>query len=446
MNQLPSKRPRLQLTDGPTSSDVSTSSQDDETRVYEVGYVAKLASRGCFMRQSTAGPISEDIALCERLLHQPVDVPPGTSFDDEFIDRSHAAMRNQPKDLLLVDLHPLLVPSADDQYVEEKSVLENTIDVYNDEWLNIEPIYGPRPKPDHARGLKWSVFSDSQRQKLKYHPEETSPFTAREDMLFPYLTAQVECGRRGLTIAEWKNMHSMCIAMRALCSVSQTANYVENVHRRILGFSISYDSERLQISGYYPEIEDDEVTFYQWPVASLSFWNKHDKWASYLFVKNLDREFLPIHTKRVMDLLARIPVPRDFPDEYDNEVDIESQEQSIASQDLSYLQNMIHTLEQQSKDREARHAKYFAQFNQEMIGNVGRQEDFLVQIQQQKTREEEVLAQIEQKIAERKARHEKFLAQFGQNIAERKARRERLVAIARQRMAEAMVQDERNFA
>lgn len=186
--------------------------------------------------------------------------------------------------------------------------------------------------------------------------------------------------------------------------------------------------------------------FYQWLVASLSFWKKHDKWASYRFVKNLDREFLPIHTKRVMDLLARIPVHREFPDEYDNELDIESQEQSIASQDLSYLQNMIHTLEQQSKDRETRHAKYLAQFNQEMIGNVGRQDYFLVQIQHQKAREEEVLAQIEQKIAERKARHNKFLTQFGRNIAERKARRERLVAIARQRMAETKVQDERNLA
>lgn len=94
-----------------------------------------------------------------------------------------------------------------------------------------------------------------------------------------------------------------------------------------------------------------------------------------VFVKNLDREFLPIHTKRVMDLLARIwAVPRDFPWESDNEVDIESQERSIASQDLSYLQNMIHTLEQQSEDREARHAKHLAQFSQEVIGNLGRQE------------------------------------------------------------------------
>lgn len=399
------------------------------------------------MRGSPAGPIQADIALCERLLHQPVDVPPGASFDDESIDRFRKLLRDQPKEWLLTEVHPFLVPPIEEQYVEEMSVLENTIDVYDQEWLNVDPIYGPRPQPDRARGLKWSLFSDSQRQKLKFHPEETSPFTTREDMLFPYLTTQTECGNRALTIAEQKNMHCMCIAMRAMYSVARTANCMENVHRRILGFSISYDSGRVKISGYYPEIEDGEVAFYQWPVASLDYWKKHDRWVSYRFVKNLDREFLPIHTKRVMDLLARIwAVPKDFPWESDHEVDIESQERSIASQDLSSLQNMIHTLERQSEDREARHAKHLAQFSQEVIGNLGRQEEFLLQLQQQKAREEEVLNQIEQKIAERKARHEKLLAQFEQIIAEKKTRRESLLIIAKEKMAEAMAQDDSNLA
>lgn len=58
--------------------------------------------------------------------------------------------------------------------------------------------------------------------------------------------------------------------------------------------------------------------------------------GSLSFCKESDREFLPIHTKRVMDLLARIwAVAKDFPWEPDKEVDIESQERSIASQDLS---------------------------------------------------------------------------------------------------------------
>ncbi|RAO64320.1 uncharacterized protein BHQ10_000332 [Talaromyces amestolkiae] len=446
MSQRPSKRSRLHGSDSATLSDASSSSQDDESRVYKVGYVAKLASRGCFMRRSFAGPIQADIALCERLLHESVDIPPGVSFEDEFIDRFRKSSRDQPKEWVLTEVHPLLVPPIEEQYVEETVILEKTVDVYCKEWLNVDSIYGPRPVPDQARGLKWSVFSDSQRQKLKYHPEETSPFTAREDMLFPYLTTQVECGNRALMIAERKNMQCMCIAMRALCSVAQTANYLEKVHRKILGFSVSYDSERLKINGYYPEIEDGEVAFYQWPIASLDYWNKHDKWASYRFVKNLDCKFLPIHTKRVMDLLAEIPVPKDFLDEADNEDDIDSQERSIASQDLSNLQNMLHTLKRQSEDREARHAKHLAQFSREVIGNLGRQEDFLTQLQQQKEREEEVLSQIEENIVERKARHEKLLAQFAQTMSEKRTLCQNLLPIANEKMAEAMAHDDSNLA
>ncbi|KUL90513.1 hypothetical protein ZTR_00277 [Talaromyces verruculosus] len=187
----------------------------------------------------------------------------GASFDDEFINRFRKTWRDQPKEWLLTEVHPFLVPPIEEQYVEEMSVLKNTIDVYVQEWLNVDPIYGPPPQPDQARGLKWPLFSDGQRQKLKFHPEETSPFTALEDMLFPYSTTQVECGNRGLKIAERKNMHCMCIAMRALCSIARTANYMEKVHRRILGFSISYDSGRVKISGYNPEIADGEVAFYQ---------------------------------------------------------------------------------------------------------------------------------------------------------------------------------------
>lgn len=148
------------------------------------------------MRRSFAGPIQTDIALCERLFHRPVDVPPGVSFDDEYVDRFRKSSRDQPKEWILTELHPLLVPPIEEQYVKETSILANTVEVHSKEWLNVDSIYGPCPLPDKARGLKWSVFSDSQRQKLKYHPEETSPFTAREDMLFPYLTTQVECGRR----------------------------------------------------------------------------------------------------------------------------------------------------------------------------------------------------------------------------------------------------------
>ena len=78
------------------------------------------------MRRSFAGPIQTDIALCERLFHRPVDVPPGVSFDDEYVDRFRKSSRDQ-------------------QYVKETSILANTVEVHSKEWLNVDSIYGPCP-------------------------------------------------------------------------------------------------------------------------------------------------------------------------------------------------------------------------------------------------------------------------------------------------------------
>lgn len=76
----------------------------------------------------------DDIALCARLLHQPVEPPHGTLFDDEYIKDFHFALQNQSKERLLVDLHPLIMPSAENQFIRGKKYLKNVIDGYNDIW------------------------------------------------------------------------------------------------------------------------------------------------------------------------------------------------------------------------------------------------------------------------------------------------------------------------
>lgn len=70
-----------------------------------------------------------------------------------------------------------------------------------------------------------------------------------------------------------------------------------------MGFQ-SHDLEGFRIYGYYPEVEDNEISFFRRPVVQLNLRTKQDRWACYRFVENLDREFLPIHTDRLMYLLA----------------------------------------------------------------------------------------------------------------------------------------------
>lgn len=235
MSQPASKRSRSQSTStdrGRTRSvspSASASSRDAKSHAYKaVNYVTILETKGCFMRQSPAGPTSEDLALCQRLLHQPVETPPGTLFDDEFIEDFHDALRNRSEARLLVDLHRLLMPSAENLFIQGKKELKDVIDGYNDPWLKTEPIYGPKPQPDHARGLRWSTFSDGQRRKLGIKPDEKSLYAVREDMYFPYLTAEIKCGNQALEFADRQNMHSMCIALRAVVSLAQAAGCAED--------------------------------------------------------------------------------------------------------------------------------------------------------------------------------------------------------------------------
>ncbi|KAJ5340367.1 hypothetical protein N7541_009491 [Penicillium brevicompactum] len=426
------------------SSDNSESSSARDTRSYAyraVNYVTILETKGCFMRQSSAGPISEDIALCERLLSQPIEPPTGTLFEDEYNTDFHHALQNRSEARLLVDLHPLIMPSAENQYIRGNQSLKDVIDGYNDPWLKTEPIYGPKPQPDHARGLRWSAFSESQRRKLGIKPDEKSPYTVREDMYFPYLTAEIKCGNQALELADRQNMHSMCIALRAVVSLCQAAGCTEEVHRRILGFSISHELEGFRIYGYYPEIHDGKVSFYRWPVAQPNVWVKETRWTCYQFVENLDREFLPIHTDRLMRILEEVPDPDEDVsgidvDELDSQVSMVGLQERPGYRRAASSQNrglqpelrmMVQTLQQQLADQKEREEKRAAEQKE-------REEKLLVQLEQQKLREEKRAAEQkereEKQAAEQKEREEK-------RAAEQKGREEKLlVQLEQQKLRE----------
>jgi hypothetical protein len=310
------------------------------------------------MNESVAGPIKEDIEFCEKLLSEKVKIPQNTIFDDKSGWNFQQILRRRSEVGLLVDLHPLLMPSVGKQFLEEKEIpehLRHVVDGYNDLWTNAEPICGPRPTPDHARGLDWTFFSQSQYRKLRINPNGPSPYTMRDDMWFPYLTAEVKCVLQDLEVAKRQNMHSMCIASRALVSLSQAAGQPEKLHRRILGFSISHDLERLSIYGYYPEINQGKVAYYRWTVAEFNnIWE--NRWVCYSFVENLDRKFVPIHVNLLKELLERIPDPQELPPGADHKIDPYSAESALNLQ--TSLQNTIEILRQQQEEAKTRESGF----------------------------------------------------------------------------------------
>jgi hypothetical protein len=395
---------RLSQSSAPLLSDETSlpqTTKSSSSAYKDVDYVNKLGGQGCFMHESSTGPVPEDIELCKQLLllsqQQVTDTPPiqNTMFDDDCIGEFYKALQNRSESRILVDLHPLLMPCAENRHIkksgENHKSLENIIDGYNDPWN--QAICGPKPQPDHARGLREPTFSESQLRKLRGKRTKnntattSSPYAVRYDMYFPYLTAEVKSDSQFLKYADRANMHSMCIALRALVCLSQAAGCPEKVHRRILGFSISHDLEMVRIYGYYPEIDPQhqKTSYFRWPVAKFDIWQRENRWTCCRFVENLDWQFLPIHTGRVMVLLEEISSVAAEVDGVD--LQIPGPRPGFSDGDLQTDLRTI--IEKHPEEQKAIVERHLAQMEQQ-------KQLILTQQEQQRLAEERHVAQLEQ--------------------------------------------------
>ncbi|KOS40530.1 hypothetical protein ACN38_g8617 [Penicillium nordicum] len=233
-------------------------------------------------------------------------------------------------------------------------------------------------------------------------------------MYFPYLTAEIKCGNQALDFADRQNTHSMCIALRAVVSLCQAAGCTEEVHRRILGFSISHDLGGLRIYGYYPEIDDGKVSFYRWPVAQPNIWAKETRWTCYQFVENLDREFLPIHTHRLMRILEEVPDP----DEDGFGVDVDEPDSLVSMVGSQERPGYRRAASSQNRGLQPELRMMIQTLQQQLTEQKEREEKLLAQLEQQKLREEK--REVEQKErddkreAEQKELQGKLLTLLGQ--------------------------------
>lgn len=98
-----------------------------------------------------------------------------------------------------------------------------------------------------------------------------------------------------LVVAEKQNAHSMTMAVRGIVELFKLVNREDELHRKILAFSISHDAKIVRIHGHYALIKDHAAKFYCHPIHefSLTAQNGKDKWTAYQFTKNVYFEFMP---------------------------------------------------------------------------------------------------------------------------------------------------------
>ena len=319
MSQPTSKRSRSRSSDSlgrglsPSGDGSETAiSREKKYSVYRDGnYKVVLETKGSFMKPSKAGMVKEDKELCESLLWTTQPIFNDALFSDDHFDKFHSNLRGRSEARICLDLHPRLMPSVENLYICGREEFAGLIEGHNDPWVKSIPFYGPRPQPDHTYGFKWSNFTRLQRRKLMIEPTKKSFYAAREDIYFPFLTAEVKCGKQGLDLADKPNIHSMTIQMRGIVDLYRKINRPNDVHGRVLGFSISHDDNGERIHAYYPEIDGDETTYWRETLKEFGVGsdNGKDRWTSHRFTLNVCQMFALPLVERLKTVIDELPDP-----------------------------------------------------------------------------------------------------------------------------------------
>jgi len=106
----------------------------------------------------------------------------------------------------------------------------------------------------------------------------------------------------------------MTLAVRGTVELFRLMKREKELHREILGFSISHDHETVRIYGHYPVIDGDKTTFYRHPIKKFDFTSEEgkDKWTSYKFTKNVYDIWMPTHLKRICSVIDKLPSDLNF--------------------------------------------------------------------------------------------------------------------------------------
>ena len=199
-------------------------------------------------------------------------------------------IRSRNEARVVRDITPLIVPSAELLYTRGLSHPQYLTKEISIQWTKCICLAGPRPQPDYAVRLMLSVFAENEIEKLKYYtvPGNATLFTGY--LYFPFLTCEVE---NGLNIADRQNTYSASIAINAIVQLYWTVSQAEELHQKILVFSISHNHTMVKIYRHYSLINGDKTTFYRYLVQSFDFTDQDgkEKWTAYKFTQKLYDRF-----------------------------------------------------------------------------------------------------------------------------------------------------------
>ncbi|KAI0872477.1 hypothetical protein GGS24DRAFT_491490 [Hypoxylon argillaceum] len=276
-------------------------------------YPLLLEINGSYMAISKFGITDTSKDFIQTLLGGEITVPKETLFDDDIFVNTCNNLENKNEARVIQDISRLLVPSAE-SLAHRAETLICLAESVNEGWDNSVPLTGTRPQPDYAVGFKREAFTAAQLTKLSpligdLIAGDCSLFMATYYMYFPFLTCEVKCGTGALDVADRQNAHSMTLAVRAITELYRAVKRENEVHRKILGFSISHDHKSVRIFGHYPVIDRKSIKYYRHPIRQFDFTelNGKEKWTTYRFTKSVYDLWMPVHYQMICSAIDQLP-------------------------------------------------------------------------------------------------------------------------------------------
>ncbi|KAF5025163.1 hypothetical protein F66182_2739 [Fusarium sp. NRRL 66182] len=282
-------------------------------------YETLLGTKGSFMVKSSLDITSVSKGLTRTLFETAQAIPEDTLFRDDVFESSCQKMHNRNEARVIQDITRLIVPSAESLATFGAKHLDILIESVNEGWNNSIPLTGTRPQPDYSVGFRREAFTDDQLAKLSpflgdFIAGDQSLFMGTYYMYFPFLTCEAKCGAAALDVADRQNAHSMTLAVRAVAELFRAVKREGEIHRQILGFSLSHDDRSVRIYGHYPVVDGEKTKYYRHPIHEFSFTalDGKEKWTAYRFTKNVYDAWMPTHFKNVCSAINQLPANLDF--------------------------------------------------------------------------------------------------------------------------------------
>ena len=295
---------------------VPTETIEDKSLPYRSPGYRKDLERcgGSYMFESPEGISDESKLVCQNLFAKAQAIPQDTLFRNELFSEACRKIIDRNEARMVEDISPLIAPSAETLATYGDMRLKHLIFNINERWGESISITTMKPQPDRCVGFDSSAFTWPRQQRLKqcighFTPiEYVSTFLATWKMYFPFFACEAKSGIGDLDVADKQNAHSMTMAVRGIVDLFKLVNREDELHRKILAFSISHDASIVRIYGHYALIENRTATYYRHSIREFSFTSENgkDKWTAYQFTKNVYLEFMPILHKMICSAIDQI--------------------------------------------------------------------------------------------------------------------------------------------